>query len=70
MHNAVKMQFADILKQLEHDLVEVPDVREHKVAKLRFLIETGRYNVSSLAIAEAILEDHATMFGHGPDTSL
>ncbi len=57
MHQAAKMEKTPTLNQMETKLSETPDVRDELVAKFRFLIDTGRYIVSNLAVAEAMLDD-------------
>jgi anti-sigma28 factor (negative regulator of flagellin synthesis) len=57
MREATKQQKTLTFEQLKQTLAETPEVRQDLVERFRFLVETGRYNVSNLAIAETMLED-------------
>ena len=57
MTEATKPQKTLTFEQVETTLAGTPEVRRELVERFRFLVETGRYNVSNLAIAEAMLED-------------
>ena len=57
MEHAVKLQKVPTLKQMEQIVAKTPEVRQDLVERFRFLVETGRYNVSNRAIAEAMVED-------------
>jgi len=57
MREATKQQKTLTFEQLKHTVAETPEVRQDLVERFRFLVETGRYNVSNRAIAEAMIED-------------
>jgi anti-sigma28 factor (negative regulator of flagellin synthesis) len=54
---AAKTQKTPTVKQMVRNVTEMPEVRQELVDKFRFLIQTGRYQVSNRAIAEAMLGD-------------
>jgi hypothetical protein len=54
---ATKRQKTLTFEQMKQAVMETPEVRHDLVERFRFLVDTGRYNASNLAIAEAMLED-------------
>ena len=54
---AVKLQTTATLAEVRATLAETLEVRQELVEKFRFLIDTGRYHVSSREIADAMIED-------------
>ncbi len=63
-NQAVKMQksfTAAMLSELEKQSPAELEVRQELVDKFRFLIDTGRYDVSAAAIAQAMMDDGVMM---------
>jgi hypothetical protein len=57
MREATKQQKTLTFEQAEQATAESNDVRRDLLERFRFLVDTGRYDVSNLAIAEAMIAD-------------